>query len=551
MSFFRQFKLPQFLKKQQSFAERIANINVFDCNGLQVKKRLGQGAFGDVYTTEYHDETEGDVKTVVVKKMLHVLDQSEKKLFFKEAALLKGLQHPSIVKLLGVCHQPLAIMLEYVYFDFKLFGVDDLRVSSLSDFLLQINDYNCKGFHDVINHAAVEMIQGLACLHANRIAHRDLKPTNILVCNRHYNTLSDAQEIALQFQSRPIACKLADFGESRSQLMQTQSVLASNTRNVDRGTVMYMAPEILVEDLRISPASISELILADVRALGMVLFSLINPNMKCPYLLEVRSEGNIGSQDELKRFISSLLRRGKHPVPDEKYEVERATVWCALDEVYKGYVNFNPQSRLPLDKAATILSTEEKEFDVIPLKISQATAVEQFDQKLATRLYVAGQEEAVQMGSALSNDATNACAFLSVKIVDAILMEIGTEGDVFAKVAATTEDTIWLLPEKINAYRNLSKSYDPVEAYDILLDKYIIKSFFDFSEELPFVDGLFSVEGRQKFHSKLCELGRGSFAAIYTSDAFVLTIGCLNGKPYLIDTHPVTLRPGNGNSLKG
>ena len=44
-------------------------------------------------------------------------------------------------------------MLEYVYFDFKLFGVDDLHVSSLSDFLPQINDYNCKGFHDAINHA--------------------------------------------------------------------------------------------------------------------------------------------------------------------------------------------------------------------------------------------------------------------------------------------------------------------------------------------------------------------------------------------------------------
>ena len=489
------------------------------------------------------------METVVVKKMLHVLDESEKKLFFKEAALLNGLQHHNIVKLLGVCHQPQAIMLEYVYFDFKLFGVDDLSVSSLSDFLLHINDYNCKGFHDVINHAAVEMIQGLAYLHAKGIAHRDLKPANILVCNRHYNTLSDAEEIALQFQSRPIACKLTDFGESRSQLMQTQSVLASNTRNVDRGTVMYMAPEILVEDVRISRASILDLKLADVWALGMVFFSLINPNLKCPYLLEVRSEGNIHSQDELKRFIISLLRRGKHPLKDDKYEVERATVWCALDEVYKGCVELNPQSRLSLDKAATFLSTEEKDLDVIPLKVSQATAVEQFDQKLATHLHEAGHEESVQAGSVLSNDGTNACAFLSVKIVDTILTEIGTEGDAFAKVAGTTEDIIWLLPEKINAYRDLSKSYDPVEAYDILLDKKIITSFYDFSEELPFVDGVFSVEGRQKLHSKLCELGRRRFAAIFTSDPFVLTIGCLNGKPFLIDTHPVTLRPGSGNSL--
>lgn len=133
----------------------------------------------------------------------------------------------------------------------------------------------------------------------------------------------------------------------------------------------------------------------------------------------------------------------------------------------------------------------------------------------------------MQAGSVLSNDGTNACAFLSVKIVDTILTEIGTEGDAFAKVAGTTEDTIWLLPEKINAYRDLTKMYDPVEAYDILLDKKIIKAFYDFSEELPFADGVFSVEGRQKLHSKLCELGHGGFAAIFTSDPFVLTIGSM------------------------
>ena len=37
MSFFRHFKLPQILKKQQSTAESIANIKAFDCNALQVK----------------------------------------------------------------------------------------------------------------------------------------------------------------------------------------------------------------------------------------------------------------------------------------------------------------------------------------------------------------------------------------------------------------------------------------------------------------------------------------------------------------------------------
>ena len=49
-----------------------------------------------------------------------------------------------------------------------------------------------------------------------------------------------------------------------------------------------------------------------------------------------------------------------------QYEVERATVWRVLDEVYKGFINLKPLSRLSLDKAVTILSTEEKDFDVIP-----------------------------------------------------------------------------------------------------------------------------------------------------------------------------------------
>jgi len=64
----------------------------------------------------------------------------------KEAALLNGLHHQNIVKLLGVCHQPQAIMLEYVYFDFELFGVDDLRVSSLSDFCSTLMITTAKDF---------------------------------------------------------------------------------------------------------------------------------------------------------------------------------------------------------------------------------------------------------------------------------------------------------------------------------------------------------------------------------------------------------------------
>ena len=54
--------------------------------------------------------------------MLNALDPEENKLFLKEVALLNGLDHRNVVKFMKVSHQPPAIMLKYVYFDFNIFG---------------------------------------------------------------------------------------------------------------------------------------------------------------------------------------------------------------------------------------------------------------------------------------------------------------------------------------------------------------------------------------------------------------------------------------------
>lgn len=132
----------------------------------------------------------------------------ENKLFLK-VALLNGLDHRNVVKFMKVSHQPPAITLEYVYFDFG----QDVRVSTLSDFLLKINEHNCTRFQEVVNHAAMEIIDDLAYLHSQGIAHRDLKMANILVSNQHYISLStDSEEFEQMYRERLIACKLTDFG---------------------------------------------------------------------------------------------------------------------------------------------------------------------------------------------------------------------------------------------------------------------------------------------------------------------------------------------------
>ena len=68
--------------------------------------------------------------------MINAMNAEEKKLFLKEVALLSGLNHPNVVRFMFVCHQPPAMMLEYIYFDFNLFGAV-VRESTLSDFVIK------------------------------------------------------------------------------------------------------------------------------------------------------------------------------------------------------------------------------------------------------------------------------------------------------------------------------------------------------------------------------------------------------------------------------
>ena len=93
-------KLPQLLRKSSPESEICGDVPRFKCSELPVKQRIGQGSFGDVYTSEYKGSEDTKCQTVVIKKMLQVLDKEEKKLFYKEIKLLNDLDHPNIVGIL-------------------------------------------------------------------------------------------------------------------------------------------------------------------------------------------------------------------------------------------------------------------------------------------------------------------------------------------------------------------------------------------------------------------------------------------------------------------
>ena len=257
-------------------------------------------------------------------------------------------------------------------------------------------------------------------------------------------------------------------------------------------------------------ASIDDLILSDVWALGMIVLTMINPSLECPYILEIRSAGGLSSQEELKKLIISLLATEKRPLQDVKYELDRATTWCDLENVYHGFTKFDQQQRLTLEEAGWILSRREGRFsrdiEVIHLKVSQATSLERFDLKMAAELERPCLKP-LQMKALPVNDGTNACAYLSVSTAERILNKSEID-DFFEHLPDAVESIIWSLPVEINNHRDLENNYDALEAHDILRKQHLIKSSLEFSERLPFGDGVFTYEGREYFFVKLCALGK-------------------------------------------
>lgn len=236
----------------------------------------------------------------------------------------------------------------------------------------------------------------------------------------------------------------------------------------------------------------------------------------------------------IKHFYFFSFTPKKLPLADKKYAVKHATVWRGLEDVSRGCANFDRHSQLSLEEAATILSRESKrvsnDLDVMHLKVNQATAVQQFDHRFAVQLKDnATDEPAEQSENALDNDGINVCAFLSMKIADVIVSEVVTEIEFFVELAEAIEDAIWHLPEIINEHQDLRRMYDALEGYRILREQKVVTSLYDFSEELPFADAVFSYEGRQKLHSKLCDLACNDFLGVFTRESLVLTIGYRDG----------------------
>ena len=69
--------------------------------------------------------------------------------------------------------------------------------------------------------------------------------------------------------------KFGDLREARSMYTQTNALTGKNCTNaVHRESLVFMVPELIIEELSIASAGINELETVDVRAVSMILYNI-------------------------------------------------------------------------------------------------------------------------------------------------------------------------------------------------------------------------------------------------------------------------------------
>eukprot|EP01114_Cavostelium_apophysatum_P007081 TRINITY_DN1877_c0_g1_i2.p1 TRINITY_DN1877_c0_g1~~TRINITY_DN1877_c0_g1_i2.p1 ORF type:complete len:612 (+),score=109.87 TRINITY_DN1877_c0_g1_i2:74-1909(+) len=199
-------------------------LRVIDFTRLKVKKKIASGSTASIYRGVLDTS-----KEVAVKQFhLEILEKSTIKQYIDEAITMSSLgHHENIVEYFGIVVEPPDIRLVIeICENGSLFNILHVKKMQLS--------WNLK------LKLAVDCARGLYFLHSKGIIHRDIKSLNFLI-NKNWTA------------------KLADFGQARKLTLST-------TMTHNRGTIHWMAPEVLSKK-RYSTS-------ADIYSFAIVLYEL-------------------------------------------------------------------------------------------------------------------------------------------------------------------------------------------------------------------------------------------------------------------------------------
>ena len=201
-------------EQKQIYEEGDENINklkkeikipYFNDKDYTFLKSIGEGTFGIIYSVRNNKtKQEYALKKILCKNF------RELKINIKEFELMYSLKHENIVKVYN---------LQFKVLDFSTYSIYVLMEKAKNDWNIEIKRrIMSKRFYkeEEIIFLLKQIVKGLSFLQRNKIAHRDIKPQNILIfSNKVY--------------------KIADFGEA-NKIKQISDV------GTIRGSELYMSP---------------------------------------------------------------------------------------------------------------------------------------------------------------------------------------------------------------------------------------------------------------------------------------------------------------------
>eukprot|EP00794_Sanderia_malayensis_P001480 gene1480-1637_t len=525
-------------KEQQFFMTAFRNSK-----SPHVKNCKLLGSFATAVKGRYKDAV------VVMKKFNPAMSKLECSTYAKEAKLLSEIDCRQVVKFMGVCERPLAIMFEYCEFSFSPFEREHC-VNSLKDFLVYMHAENLfPHFQGIGNIIAKDIMKGVSYMHDHDIVHRDIKPANILVSNLHYSSLKS--DFAHVFKEMPISCKL---GEARSKACATKTMV-ENTRTsfLNRGSPAFMAPEIQVESLKIQSASVEELKAIDIWALLMTIFIVINPDQRFPFEDNITKMQPKSSAD-YDSFFLELLKGRAYPSCSGEYTSYQASYYQKLRQLFYDNLAYDISERCNI--AALVKMIEDVSItDFLQLDVSQATAMAQNDEELI-HAYLDNVHELTTTVQP-ANDGTNACAFLSIGIVDRLMSSDDKALQCELEVCEMIQNTIREYPRAFNSFRNSGKMYDVFEAVKVLQENRLLAHQLQFTERIVENKKLYSYHFQVRMNSEIAAMKNAAMTsgvatfAIFQAATFIFAIaGAPDGHLYAFETHPILeCLGGNGNGL--
>jgi len=257
--------------------------------GYRIKRRIGLGGYGAVYSAE----RETDKHLVAVKVMLAriAVDEDSRRKFAQEIALLKDLKHTNIVTILDSGSAGSAFY----------FVMEHCAGGSVADYM-EAN--NGKMPLRIALAIMIQALDGLAYAHSKGIVHRDLKPSNIL--------LSGTPE-------KPIAM-IADLGLAKN--FDKAGFSGMTVTGAYAGTPIFMPKEQLTNFKYVKPVT-------DVWSMGATFYNMLTgktprdfPRGCDPMEVILRGEiVPIAKRDtKVPRCLADVVDRAVQLNPKERYE---------------------------------------------------------------------------------------------------------------------------------------------------------------------------------------------------------------------------------------